>query len=79
MQAETLEIPPLRRELAHVHHDLETHGIALLENALSADRVMELSTRLHQLAFEERESGVAFLEDGNMGSRETGPNQRVLD
>jgi len=78
MQAEILDIPPLRQELTHVHQDLKTHGVALLENALSSKRVAQLSTSLSQLALAEKASGTAFLEDGNMGSRKTGPNQRVF-
>lgn len=78
MQAEIVAIPPIRQDLADAYQDLETYGVALLENALAPERVTQLSTRLDQLASEERAAGTAFLEDGNMGSREAGPNQRIF-
>ncbi len=78
MQAEKLELPPLRQDLAQVQQDLACYGVALLEGALTPELLSQLTNRLDELAVEERESGIAFLEDGNMGSRGHGPNQRVF-
>ena len=77
-EPERLELPPLRQNLGQVQQDLGCYGVALLENALEPQSLSRLARSVDGLADRERQGGIAFLEDGNMGSRGIGPNQRVF-
>jgi len=78
MQLATRSIPAATEDMSQIQRDLTSHGVALLANALTSDSVTELQSKLHTQAEYERRQGVAFLEDGNLGKRGIGPNQRVF-
>lgn len=78
MQQENTCLPSITKELNQVRLDLDRCGIGLLQNALAPEQVRAIRQRLEEQATAERHHGVAFLEDGNMGQNEIGPNQRVF-
>jgi len=78
MQAALGAIPSPTEDMAQIQTDLAEQGVALLANALAPDVLTRLDTALKAQASDERRRGVAFLEDGNLGQRGIGPNQRVF-
>jgi len=78
MQPEISSLPPLTEDPCQAKQDLEKFGVGLLSNALDRETLEGLRRRLSSQAEAERQLGVAFLEDGNMGRSDGGPNQRIF-
>ncbi len=78
MQPIESSIPAPTSDLAQIQKDLAEQGIALLANALAPDVLTTVDCALTSQAEHERRQGIAFLEDGNLGQRGVGPNQRVF-
>ena len=66
----SLALPPPTSEPEQAKRDLHEFGLAIIEDALSAEEVAQLRQRVVNQAAAEREAGVASLEYG-------GANQRV--
>ena len=65
------ELPVATTHLEEAKTDLDRHGYALLENAISPDQVNALLTRLKEQAEAERQQGLAYEDGGakqNWGS-----------
>src|SRR4051812_22266262 len=65
-----LTMPPPTRDLDQAKADLALHGFAIVEDALTAEQLKTMRTRIVEQEAEERETGVASLEHD-------GANQRI--
>ena len=57
------ELPQPTEDLAQVKTQLDTYGYGLLANALNAEDLLQIKTRLKEQAIAEKQRGLAF-EDG---------------
>ena len=65
------DLPQATKDLAAARADLDRYGYCLLAEALDADRVAALRTRLEEQALAERQTGVGYFDgapDQNWGS-----------
>ena len=64
-----LQLPPPTRDVAQAKADLARYGLAIVEDALSADELQALRTRIVEQAAGERQAGVASMEHGQANQR----------
>ena len=67
--ATALELPPLTTDLEEAKGHLDEYGIARIADALDAERLDALRTRLSEQAAGERAAGVAFFDGGGANQR----------
>jgi hypothetical protein len=64
-----LQLPPPTCDVAQAKADLARYGLAIVEDALSADELQALRTRIVEQAAGERQAGVASMEHGQANQR----------